>query len=141
MKRKITPPSDKIELMMTPMIDVVFQLLIFFMCGTKFRSPDGRVEAYLPKDVGTAAGQVNTEFDSIIVRVGEKGVLTVNGTRCDTYKDFYDRLLKLKADVVKPKVILDPHQQTEHRFVMQALDVCKKAGLHEVAFRAPMPPS
>ncbi|MBM3987226.1 MAG: biopolymer transporter ExbD [Planctomycetes bacterium] len=37
---------------MTPMIDVVFQLLIFFMLTIKFKLLEGKLSAYLPKDVG-----------------------------------------------------------------------------------------
>ena len=37
---------------MTPMIDVVFLLLIFFMCATEFKVPDYRMDAGLPKDRG-----------------------------------------------------------------------------------------
>ena len=37
---------------MTPMIDVTFLLLIFFMCTLKFKTLDGKLSAYLPKDVG-----------------------------------------------------------------------------------------
>ena len=37
---------------MTPMIDVTFLLLIFFMCTLKFKILEGKLGAYLPKDVG-----------------------------------------------------------------------------------------
>lgn len=37
---------------MTPMIDVTFLLLIFFMCTIKFKTLEGKLSAYLPKDVG-----------------------------------------------------------------------------------------
>ncbi|MDF1837417.1 MAG: biopolymer transporter ExbD, partial [Planctomycetota bacterium] len=37
---------------MTPMIDVTFLLLIFFMCTLKFKVLEGKLTAYLPKDVG-----------------------------------------------------------------------------------------
>ena len=37
---------------MTPMIDVTFLLLIFFMCTLKFKTLEGKLAAYLPKDVG-----------------------------------------------------------------------------------------
>jgi len=40
---------------MTPMIDVVFLLLIFFMCATKFRMPEGALTSWLPRDRGTAS--------------------------------------------------------------------------------------
>jgi len=44
--------EDKSELEMTPMIDVTFLLLIFFMCTIKFKTLEGKLAAYLPKDVG-----------------------------------------------------------------------------------------
>jgi len=34
------------------MIDVTFLLLIFFMCTLEFKTLDGKLAAYLPKDVG-----------------------------------------------------------------------------------------
>ena len=34
---------------LTPMIDIVFNLLIFFMCATKFRSTEGLIMCFLPK--------------------------------------------------------------------------------------------
>ncbi len=37
---------------MTPMIDVTFQLLIFFMLTIEFKTLEGKLAAYLPKDVG-----------------------------------------------------------------------------------------
>ncbi|MCH7890992.1 MAG: biopolymer transporter ExbD [Gemmatimonadetes bacterium] len=40
------------EIDLTPMIDVVFLLLIFFMCTLKFKTLEGKLAAYLPKDVG-----------------------------------------------------------------------------------------
>ena len=47
-----TNPQTEIELDMTPMIDVVFQLLIFFMLTIEFKTLEGKLAAYLPKDVG-----------------------------------------------------------------------------------------
>ena len=44
--------NEKCELQMTPMIDVTFLLLIFFMCTLKFKVLEGKLGAYLPKDVG-----------------------------------------------------------------------------------------
>ena len=46
-RRRGTPA--KTELSLTPMIDVVFLLLIFFMVGMKFKELDRKLEADLPK--------------------------------------------------------------------------------------------
>jgi biopolymer transport protein ExbD len=43
------------ELNMTPMIDVVFQLLIFFMLTMKFSEVEGKLLTTLPREKGTAS--------------------------------------------------------------------------------------
>ena len=40
--------SDDTELNMTPMIDIVFQLIVFFLLSLKFKTLDERIEARLP---------------------------------------------------------------------------------------------
>ncbi len=44
--------KEECKLEMTPMIDVTFLLLIFFMCTLKFKTLEGKLAAFLPKDVG-----------------------------------------------------------------------------------------
>jgi hypothetical protein len=46
--------SEAFEINLTPMIDVVFQLIIFFMCAMKFKTLEQKIEAFLPKDRGLA---------------------------------------------------------------------------------------
>ena len=46
--------SDESELNMTPMIDIVFQLIIFFLLSLKFKTVDRRIDSMLPKDRGLA---------------------------------------------------------------------------------------
>jgi biopolymer transport protein ExbD len=48
--RRLVMPDGELDL--SPMIDIVFNLLIFFMCATKFRTAEGAIEAYLPRDQG-----------------------------------------------------------------------------------------
>jgi biopolymer transport protein ExbD len=46
---------------MTPMIDVVFQLLVFFLVSMKFKTLDMKLEAFLPKDIGPSPIQTHPE--------------------------------------------------------------------------------
>ena len=48
------PEPEDTELNMTPMIDIVFQLIIFFLLSLKFKTIDRRIESMLPKDRGLA---------------------------------------------------------------------------------------
>ncbi len=52
------PTMDEVTLNMTPMIDIVFQLILFFLFSLKFKSLDYRFESQLPRDRGPAADYV-----------------------------------------------------------------------------------
>ncbi|MCZ6597925.1 MAG: biopolymer transporter ExbD [Planctomycetota bacterium] len=68
--------DDECELQMTPMIDVVFLLLIFFLCTIKFKTLEGKLAAYLPKDVG-----VNTSEAEPKEKVEIKLTVKLPGTK------------------------------------------------------------
>lgn len=51
---------------MTPMIDIVFQLLIFFMLTMQFKEVEGKLLSQLPKDKGLAPSHViQPEFEEV----------------------------------------------------------------------------
>jgi biopolymer transport protein ExbD len=61
---------------MTPMIDVTFLLLIFFIVTLKFRVLEGRLDAALPKDRGAASSKVDEiEKVDILITVGNPGAM------------------------------------------------------------------
>jgi len=57
----------KTELSITPMIDVVFLLLIFFLLASRFKATEGDLKAYLPKDKGQ--GTSTPQIDLYEVRL------------------------------------------------------------------------
>ena len=57
---------EESELEMTPMIDIVFQLLIFFLLSAKFIALEGQLSSYLPKDRGLQASFSKIEPDEVI---------------------------------------------------------------------------
>ena len=66
--------EDECEMEMTPMIDVTFLLLIFFMCTLKFKTLEGKLAAYLPKDVGVNTTEAEPiEKVEILLRVQTPG--------------------------------------------------------------------
>ncbi|MFH2001159.1 MAG: biopolymer transporter ExbD, partial [Planctomycetota bacterium] len=59
--------TEEVEIQMTPMIDVTFLLLIFFLCSIKFKLLDGKMQTYLPKDVGVNSTPIEDELEKIEV--------------------------------------------------------------------------
>ena len=51
------PEAEDTEMNMTPMIDIVFQLIVFFLLTLKFKAVDRRIDSALPKDRGIQATQ------------------------------------------------------------------------------------
>ena len=52
--------QEEVEMNMTPMIDVVFLLIIFFLC-IDFKILEAKLPAYLPKDVGSFTEEVEPQ--------------------------------------------------------------------------------
>ena len=85
------------ELQMTPMIDVTFLLLIFFLCSIKFKLLDGKLSTYLPKYVGMNAFMMEDRMilEKIEVRLGldhraRRGFLIrMNGVAHTSLKSFF----------------------------------------------------
>jgi biopolymer transport protein ExbD len=65
-KRKDIKAPEKIDINMTPMIDVVFQLMAFFLMTFKVASVEGDFNLKLPKDE-RSAGPANTQVEMIDV--------------------------------------------------------------------------
>ena len=61
--------SDKIETQITPMIDVVFLLLIFFMLTLKIVEPEGDFQINMPIATPEVSDQVDIELADIRIRL------------------------------------------------------------------------
>ena len=62
------PEPQETEMNMTPMIDIVFQLIIFFLLSLKFKTIDRRIDSQLPKDRGIEVSR-NRPVDEAKVKV------------------------------------------------------------------------
>jgi len=65
--------KEEVKLELTPMIDVTFLILIFFMCTLKFKTLEGKLVSYLPTDKGLSTKQAEIEFEDaeIILKVNK----------------------------------------------------------------------
>ncbi|MDP7061992.1 MAG: biopolymer transporter ExbD [Planctomycetota bacterium] len=76
MTRRRKKKFEEIRPDMTPMIDVTFLLLIFFIVTLKFKVLEGRLDAALPKDRGTSTSQAEEiEKLDIMLFVADPGEL------------------------------------------------------------------
>lgn len=129
---------------LTPMIDVIFLLLVFFVWTTGFQA----VEYLLPSPLSSAAGTRPTvadvpppeaDFDTVVVRVrnaGEGIAIEVNGSPMESEAAtlaFLRSLAELKADA---PVVLAPDPDVAVKHVIRLYDGARLAGFEILQFAA-----
>jgi len=115
---------------LTPMIDVVFLLLIFFMLATTFMDPEKDINLDLPSS--SEAGSVSEEIDEIIVNVLADGSTVISGQTLDE-ANLLARLRQAAAQDPETQVTIRGDANTTHQNIVRVMDYCTHAGLGNLA--------
>jgi biopolymer transport protein ExbD len=139
---------DEPDLNMTPMIDCVFQLLIFFMLTGKFVTAEGKLAAYLPKDKGLMNFKI--EEQKLPVRVLLRWNPTINKCKiyvgqvlCNYNDEGISRALQKVKQIKQTgadKAEIDAGADVPMSWVVQSLNMLIKAGMPEINFTGAMNP-
>jgi biopolymer transport protein ExbD len=112
----------------TPMVDVVFLLLIFFMLSTTFIvSPGIRID--LPQ---AEAEPVRRERQDLRVKIAAEGVLYVDEQRL-SLEDLIERLRATARTDPETLVVIEADENTAHKHVVEVMDRARSAGLRRLA--------
>ena len=130
---------------LTSMIDVVFLLLIFFLCTLQFRALEGQLPTHLPRDLGGGAGAVTTlqlPLELLLVRdaggprvrlgpvVGSSrsdgGWIGVGGVEA--------RVAAARARDPDLRVLIRSGEGVLHDDVVTVVDACLSAGIGKIIF-------
>ncbi len=122
-------PSNLV-LDLTPMIDVVFLLLIFFMIATTFADPEREIELDLPE--AEAAAQAESEKETLIINVLADGSVLLRGESLDTLS--LDAALRRAAkQSSETEVTIRGDRLARHQAIVSVMDACGRAGLTRLA--------
>ena len=122
---------------LTPLIDIVFLLLIFFMVTTSF-SRETRLLVSLPE----ASGSAENAAETIEVLVDREGGYAINGRRLvNAEVDSLVRGLELESGGdVSLLVVLVADAEVQHQSVVSAMEAIGRAGFTSlsIATREPI---
>ena len=118
---------DSAAVDLTPLIDVTFQLLIFFLLTATFNT-DAAFKVKLPK---ASASEPATESKSIVVEISEDGRFEVDHKLVDE-SELQTRLCMAAKEADITTVNIKADQNTKHEKVVQAMDVAKACGIEKL---------
>ncbi len=116
---------------LTPLIDVVFLLLIFFMVSTTF-SRESEITVDLPEASATEQEQEEQPLEITIDAQGRFYVnqkLVVN-KQLDT---LVQALRKVIGEGPPPPLVINADAQTPHQYVVTAMDAARHVGIERLS--------
>jgi len=120
---------------MTPLIDVVFLLLIFFMVTTDFPRHEAKLDTFLPQRRGKAAAGKQRPRD-VAIDVTEDGRFLLDGREhsLEEVSLLLAGLADLNAD---QGVVIRGERKARHLYIVQALNAAHAARIRSVSFAEP----
>ena len=144
--------DNPIPLNVTPLIDVIFCLCIFFFCSFHFRQLEGKMESWLPKDRGVNATPVkNVEIEEIRIflrfnsnaadatEAVTRQIMSQPVTNDDNFRQVLKGLVAnyAKQAINEAPVIIDSDPNVPWKEVVNALSLCRLEGLQKLQFAGP----
>lgn len=124
-----------VEVDLTPLIDIIFILLIFFLVTASFdQSSEQSVEVELPE--GSAAGEVNVD-EELTIFIEEDGEVSLligdNALATDVAAgELTGRLSALNEELGARPVFIRGDENVRYGEVVRVLDACRDAGFRKV---------
>ncbi len=117
------------QLNLTPMIDVLFLLIIFFMVATTFGDLERNMELRVPEVA--EAGEAAQPAKPLVINVFADGTLDLD-TQPVTLDELTARLVEARERVGQPTVVIRGDAECAFQNVASALAACKSAKISEL---------
>lgn len=114
---------------LTPMIDIVFLLMIFFLVASRLEEADRSIDVVLPQ--ASAARPLTRQPREFIINIDRTGGYFAGATPI-TLPELTTRLRQLAADnPTGQKVVVRADENVLHKFVVGAMNACVQAGIED----------
>lgn len=121
--------DDEAAIDMTPMLDIVFIMLIFFIVTTTFSNEIG-LEVNRPKDSNTPPPKTNKK--TLAIRIDENGTIVMNNREVDIRR-IVANIQTFLAENNTDSAGIQAHPKAKHGIVMEVMNQAKEAGIDKVS--------
>lgn len=113
---------------LTPLIDVIFILLIFFMIATQFKQNS------LPLDLPRSSGEKREDSNAVVLAISGDGEISLRG-EIVTREQLKNALYDLKQNKPDLALVLACDRNLFFETVVQILEEVKSAGIEKIGIR------
>lgn len=121
--------EDEIDL--TPMLDVVFIMLIFFIVTATFIKEIG-IDVNSPDDNQNVK---DADKQSIVVQVTNRDRIKIRGRSVDI-RQVRANIERLHAENPEAPVVVQPHPESSTETMVKVMDAARQAGVYNVSIAA-----
>lgn len=122
------PPS---ELQLAPMLDVVFQLLIFFLVTFEFQRSEMDMSVSVPS--AQEGADTKRALGEIIVNVRATGEVVVEGQVMSQAR-LKEKLSAIARQHENQPIRLRGDAEASYQTIVEVIDTCQKAGIWNISF-------
>ena len=130
MRRRRSKVKDEDEVNLTPMLDVVFILLIFFIVTASFVKESG-----MDIDRPAAAMAVRKERGNILVAITPTGQIWIDRRQVDV-RAVRANIERLHAENPQGAVVIQADRESKNGLLVEVMDAAKLAGVENVSIAA-----
>ncbi len=127
-----TGEEDDSGINLTPLIDVVFLLLIFFLTATTFSREEVEMDLELPE---AASGEAGGGQQTIVINIRRDGRLVMDG-RVVTEAALHQKLRAAATRDKDQQVLIRGDTEARYGIVAKVLDACLLAKLRSISIGA-----
>ena len=136
--------QEEVTINLTPLIDIVFLLLIFFMVSTTF-SKESQLRIRLPD--ASPDSEVEQRPSRLVVAITKSGDYSIRGPNESTGHHLLRRERSVLAEAMAKGaqgtdelvVVIRADRKTPHEAVVRVMDVARKLGLVRITFATQKP--
>ncbi|MBB84851.1 MAG: biopolymer transporter ExbD [Deltaproteobacteria bacterium] len=128
-RRRSSGMEEEAEVDLTPMLDVVFIMLIFFIVTASFIKEVG---LDLNRPDGGDAPQVVTENENILIQITNDGLIFIDRRSVDV-RAVRANIERLRAERPNGQVIVAPGEASQNGLLVEVMDQARLAGAQEIS--------
>ena len=127
MRGKRMRESAQSEVNMTPMLDVVFIMLIFFIVTASFVKEAG-VDVIRPP----AVTSIPKDKGNILIAITENGQIWIDRREIDP-RSLRANIERLHGENPQGAIVIQADEKSENHLLMRVMDAAKAAGVNKIA--------